>query len=234
MALDPKKFALLTSAIAASIVVVGASTAGCSDAAVDDDGDGGSSSGEATSSSGGGSSSGGTSSGGTSSGGGSSSGGADGGADGGTCLGDEGVAPTCDDLGTGCFASEERDYMCPGFASVFKPSVAHATIDCLKISPSCEEGEELGAPECATDAVAAACTDDDPATIQAFCEDVLDRAECEDAALLARCKAFYPALSQEGQDGLKFCADDSSGCGLFEFCVDPTYASSALVPIIVD
>lgn len=234
MALDPKKFALLTSAIAASIAVVGASATGCTEKAVDDTGDSGdgtsSSSSSSSSSSGSSSGDGGGSSSGD--GGGSSSSGDGGGSssgDGGSCLGDEGAAPTCDDLGAACLAEPGNDYMCPGYAAIFRPEVAKATIDCLKISPSCEEGDP-DTNNCAYAAVEQACPVADAAS---YCDGIIAAANCDDATEADRlreiCLGFVPALNQTGRDALTDCASEPDSCGFgLEFCMEPGYVSGTL------
>ena len=231
-ALDPKKFALLTSAIAASIAVVGASTAGCTVTSTDDDVDSGSgSSGEPTSSSGGssgGSSSGGSSSGGSSSGGTSSSSGEiDAGPDGGTCLGDEGAAPSCDNQ-TGCLTDDLHEDMCTGTASVFRPAVARQIVECLKIAPSCEMGEDES--ECAQKAVDEACPVD-ATFVTEVCDNMIELAECvgdEADGFGALCDALVPALTQLGREGLAECVSNFGCTG--SPCLDPSYANYSLLP----
>ncbi len=234
MALDQKKFAFLTGAIAASIVVVGATSTGCtinevkSDDKDDENSSSSSSGGESSSSSGGESSSsggGGSSSGGesSSSGGGSSSGGE-------ACLGDEGDVPSCEGL-TGCIGEEANAYQCTGYGEVFRPAVARQLVECLQTAPTCEEGDDGG--DCAKDAVAAACAVD----VDAYCAGLSEI--CPDAAradIVAACKALAPALTETGKAGLTSCLtniiEDVEDCDLDQIaCFDPSYASSQLVEV---
>ncbi len=236
MAFDPKKFALLTSAIAASIVVVGATAGGCTVNEVNDADSGtGSSSGEATSSSGG-SSSGGSSSGGSSSGGsssssgGSSSGSTDAGVDGGSCLGDDGVAPSCENQTGGCLTYEFHQNLCANTGVVFRAAVARAAVDCLRIAPTCEMGGDES--NCAAAAIAQACPVD-AAVLGTYCDEVAAAAECEEAdkpAAVAACKGLAPALNEVGLSGLKNCVADYGGCGE-SICFDASYANDLLLPL---
>lgn len=232
MALDPKKFALLTSTIAASIVVVGTTVTGCTEKAVDDTPGEGSSSGEPTSSSSSSSGDGGGSSSGDGGGSSSSSSSGDGGNDAGSCLGDDGAAPSCDDIAETCLAEEDREYTCPGYATIFRPAIARATIDCLKISPSCEEGDpDLN--NCAAAAIAEGC----PVDVVDYCDELIVHASCGDSdvseELRALCLDFAPALSEAGKTALTDCAKAEDSCAFeLRWCLEPSYAAGSLSPYL--
>lgn len=120
--------------------------------------------------------------------------------------------------------------MCAGYADIFRPEVAKATIDCLKISPSCEEGDP-DINDCPYAAVEEACPVADVVT---FCDTLVDTtAGCaagdDTDTLKAACVSFVPALSQSGKTRLQACAADEEACALsLPFCMNPGYASTAL------
>ena len=219
MALDQKKFAFLTGAIAASIVVIGAAGTGCTiNEAKSDKDDNSSSGGESSSSGGESSSSGGSSSGGES----SSSGGSSSGGEG--CLGDEGAAPTCDPL-EGCLKDEQGGYYsdrCDPIASILRPAVARHLIECLKTAPTCEVGLDDVSP-CWNEAFERACPDDGA---EAFCNAQTETAGCTDgekAAFVASCTPFAAALTAQGKAGLEECLGAWDSCEPDNFCFTRDY-----------
>ena len=158
---------------------------------------------------------------------GSSSGDIDAGPDGGTCLGDEGAAPSCDNQ-TGCLTDDFHEDMCTGTASVFRPAVARQIVECLKIAPSCEMGEDES--ECAQKAVDEACPMD-PAFVTGVCDNMIELAECvgdEADGFGALCDALVPALTQLGREGLAECVSNFGCTG--SPCLDPSYANYSLIP----
>jgi len=233
MAMDPKKLSLLTSALAASIALVGSLTAGCSDSPDSDESDGGS---RETTSSGNVASSGGTSSGdggasgaSTSSSGGSSGDGGSGtsGAIDGLCLGDDGAVPSCEDQ-TGCLTAYEHEDMCTGTAAVFRPAIARNIVECLRLAPTCERGND--ASQCAQDAVDRACPID-PTFVTDYCNDMIAKAKCTPAeadGFGARCAALAPALTRVGRDGVGSCLH-ILGCNA-DRCLDPSWTDTMSLP----
>lgn len=197
MSLDQKKFAFLTGAIAASIVVVGVGAAGCSS----DSSDGGdktpnddaSTSNSADSSTGADSSS-------PTDAGNTETDAADSATV--TCLGDDGPAPNCEDYSADCLQSLPWTF-CDAYAEIFRPEVALQALSCIESSPSCEGGlvtctQGLAKQACAVDA-------------KALCDTVRANASCGDNFKQSECEAFVPLLSEAGLKGLETCIS-SYGC----------------------
>lgn len=226
MNIDIKRFALLTSAIAASVTVVATAATGCSSNAVDDtDVDAGDDDTTSSSSSGGSSSGDGGGSSSSGDGGGSSSG--DGGSDAGSCLAggetiaDETAFCAVVDGSQTCSGDETyfTDY-CLGGAQNFNPSVARDAIECIKSSPTCESEERAA---CLPDAVAKACDD---ASAETYCAGLAAAKGCDPAPndgspfTVANCVALAKAMTPEQREfNIGSCVEESM---LDTLCDDET------------
>ena len=235
MNIDIKRFALLTSAIAASITVVATAATGCSSTqAVSDKTDSGGDDDDTTSSSSGssdgGSSSGGRDGGGSSSGdGGGSSSSGDAGNDAGTCLTGGMVvddpAAFCAVVADSITCSGDPYYvgLCVGPVQNFIPAVARSAVECIKSSPVCESDPT---DACLPAAIAEACED---ASAETFCEDLAAENGCDAAPsggspyTVAECVAIAKALSTTGRQALGDCFAMFVGAGTT--CDDATVGS---------
>lgn len=135
--------------------------------------------------------------------------------DGGACLDDTGLAPTCEGANTSCTAT------CEHYLTTFKKDVARAIAGCIVALPSCE-GATLEVTDCVQNALARACPDP---TAEGFCEPLattcngdgsstaFSKSDCTDVAT-GLSKAGRTQLSgcvQEGQ-GVSYCKPDPTSC----------------------
>lgn len=145
----------------------------------------------------------------------------DGGGDGGACLANEGLAPTCEGASLSCAAT------CAGFLPNYKNAVGRAIVECILALPTCE-GATVEVANCVQKALGKACADP---TAKTFCDPLvvscggadggadagasrLPQSECEDIAtgLNATGRAALTSCITEGTVG--YCTASPS------FCID--------------
>jgi hypothetical protein len=139
--------------------------------------------------------------------------------DGGACLTDDGVAPTCAGANTSCTAACER------FIPNYKKGVARAITDCIIALPTCE-GAETEITACVQSALSKTCDDPSAGT---FCSPVVESCLADggtNSSLdLAQCTDLARGLNETGREAFTTCiTDESTG-----YCkADPSTCFSTL------
>ena len=133
--------------------------------------------------------------------------------DGGACLDDTGLAPTCEGANTSCTAT------CEHYLTTFKKGVARAITGCIIALPSCEGGS-LEITNCVQNALAQACPDP---TAEGFCEPLATTCNGDGSATTfskSDCTDVATGLSQAGRTQLADCVQEGQGVN---YCTpDPT------------
>lgn len=133
--------------------------------------------------------------------------------DGGACLDDTGLAPTCEGAAADCAS------LCQHYVPNFKNGVGRAITECIIKLPSCT-GVDAVLAKCVQDALAQACPDP---TAEDFCAPLSTSCGPGDGGVgslpLSKCNPVAAGLNTTGRAALSACLNDGMDAG---YCVaDP-------------
>ena len=142
--------------------------------------------------------------------------------DGGACLDDTGLAPTCEGAALDCSS------ICTHYIPIFKKGVGRAITECIIKLPTCESAD-VALAKCVDDALAAVCPDP---TAEDFCAPLSTACGPGDGGdggvgslPLAKCNPLAAGLNAQGRTEFKACLNDGMDAG---YCVaDPDICINA-------
>lgn len=142
--------------------------------------------------------------------------------DGGACLDDTGLAPTCEGAALNCAT------LCAHYIPIFKNGVGRAITECIIKLPTCD-GADVALAKCVDDALAQVCPDP---TAEGFCAPLATACGPGDGGdggvgslPLAKCNPVAAGLNTQGRKELEACLNDGMDAG---YCVaDPDICINA-------
>lgn len=135
--------------------------------------------------------------------------------DGGACLDDTGLAPTCEGAAADCST------ICQHYIPTFKNGVGRAIAECIIKLPTCE-GADVAIANCVQNALGAACPDP---TAEDFCQPLSNACDGDagdggaGSLPLSDCNDLATGLNATGRTAFAACINDTQGAN---YCVaDP-------------
>ena len=144
--------------------------------------------------------------------------------DGGACLDDTGLAPTCEGAALDCAS------LCAHYIPIFKNGVGRAITECILKLPTCA-GADVALAKCVDDALAQVCPDP---TAEDFCTPLATACGPGDGGdggagslPLATCNPVAAGLNTQGRTELEACLKDNTDAGASYCTADPDICINA-------
>ncbi len=141
--------------------------------------------------------------------------------DGGACLDDTGLEPTCEGAALDCAT------LCAHYIPTFKNGVGRAITECIIKLPTCE-GADVALAKCVDDALAQVCPDP---TAEDFCAPLSTACGPGDGGVgslpLAKCNPVAAGLNAQGRTEFSACLHDNTDAGASYCTADPDICINA-------